>query len=413
MKDHRDHPISGATGVSRDAFELALSSFLSWRSDWESHLEGALCQSPQFTMAHVLRAYSGLLSRDPRRVRVARAAHEQAAGLPANSRERLHLAALAAALGDNFDMCSVLLDEILQQYPRDILALHAGHAVDYLTGDQKRMAARVASVLPAWSAEVPGYHSLLAMHAFSSVECASYARAEQLGRQALQLNPWDVRAHHAVAHVFEMTDAAAAGARWMHERSSFWAADSLAATHCWWHAALFQLTLGALDGALELYDQRVRAGRSGELADLIDASALLWRIELQGGATGTRWLELASAWTPYSRDGYCSFSDLHAMLAFVGAQDWRSATRLEAELLRRRELTSRYGETTRLIGLPACRGILAYGREDYLRTIELLSAIPAFARRMGGSHAQQDVLYLTLVEAARRARRPPRGIAAA
>jgi hypothetical protein len=41
--------------------------------------------------------------------------------------------------------------------------------------------------------------------------------------------------------------------------------------------------------------QRVRARCSSEVADLIDASALLWRIHLCGAETGTRWAELAAA----------------------------------------------------------------------------------------------------------------------
>jgi hypothetical protein len=144
---------------------------------------------------------------------------------------------------------------------------------------------------------------------------------------------------------------------------------------------------------------------------MIDASALLWRIELRGMDTGSRWLELASAWTPHIRDGYCTFSDLHAMLALVGAQDWKNVARLESALLRRGEADSRYGETTRLVGLAACRAIVAFGRGDYARTAELLGAIPAFARRIGGSHAQRDLLYLTLLEAVWRLRRPSQATA--
>jgi hypothetical protein len=150
----------------------------------------------------------------------------------------------------------------------------------------------------------------------------------------------------------------------------------------------------------------VRAGHSTEIADMIDASALLWRLELADVDTGTRWLELASAWAERADDGFCTFSDLHAMLALVGARDWAQANRLESELLRRRPFATRHGETTRLIGLPACRGLIAFGRGRYARAVELLSALPAFAGRIGGSHAQRDVLYLTLLEAVQRIRRP-------
>jgi tetratricopeptide (TPR) repeat protein len=404
MMDYRQYEITGATAISRDAFELALGAFLSWRGDAQSHLDRALLESPNFTMAHVLSAYMSVWSRDVNRVRQARAAQARISSESATTRELLHHAAIGAALREDLEMLRILLDELLERYPRDVLALHAGHALDYLTGDLERMARRVPSVLAAWSADMPGFHSVLAMQAFVAVECASYGPAVDAGRRALELDPWDARAHHALAHLHEMTGDAAAGIVWMLERAPFWSENTVAGTHCWWHCALFHLALGEYGAALELYDRRVRAARSAEIADLIDASALLWRVELHGRDTGSRWLELAHAWQHHLADGYCSFNDLHAMLAFVGAEDWRSAKRLEAQLVRSCALATRYGETTRLVGLPACRGAIAFGRADYARATEFLTVIPAVALRLGGSHAQRDVMSMTLLEAARRSR---------
>ncbi len=412
LTDHRDHEISGATPAARDAFERALDSHLSWRGGAEVHLDHALGEAPAFTMAHVLRVYLGLCSRDVARVHQARAAYARAALLPATPRERLHVAAAGAALADDFAAFNAHLQGLLRQYPRDVLALQIGHALDYATGDIEGMEARTRAVLPAWSQDVPGYHAVLAMRAFSLVECARYEAAMDHGLRALELSPADARAHHALTHVYEMTGDAAAGARWMRDRHAFWAIDTVSATHCWWHWALFQLAQGEARAALELYDRRVRAGRSVEVADMIDAASLLWRIELLDIGTGDRWLELAAAWARHIDDGYCTFSDLHSMLAQVGARDWRNASRLESALVRGHRLRTRYGDTTRLIGLPACRAIIAFGRGDYAQATRLLSTIPGFARRIGGSHAQRDLLYLTLLDAVRHLPRAARSAAA-
>jgi hypothetical protein len=244
------------------------------------------------------------------------------------------------------------------------------------------------------------------MQAFSLMESARHGEAAERGLEALALDPGDVRAHHALTHVYEMTGKTAAGMRWMQDRLGLWSIDSTAATHLWWHWALFELAQGELGRALRLYDERVRASHSIEVDDMIDASALLWRIELRGGETGARWRELAAAWTPHIAEGFCTFNDLHAMLALVGARDFASANRLVGELQQRHALATRHGETTRLIGLAASQGILAFGRADYARAVELLSTVPAFARRIGGSQAQRDVLYLTLLESIQRMRRP-------
>jgi tetratricopeptide (TPR) repeat protein len=396
--------------MALDAYERAFAAFQGWRSGADVPLARALQEAPNFVMAHVLQAYLLLCSRDPLRVRSARTVLRPAARVPANARERLHLAAIAAALADDYEGAKTRLGEVLRVQPRDALALQVAHAFDYITGDIVQMNDRVAAVLPAWSRELPGYHAVLSMHAFGLAESGEYERAEQATRAALALNAFDARAHHVMAHVFEMTEQADAGVRWLNEHVACWGADTVVATHCWWHLGLFHLAQGRPDRALAVYDQRVRAGRSSEIADLIDAAALLWRVQLYGGDPGRRWVELASAWSPHIDDRFCSFNDLHAMLAFVGARDWERAHRLERALARSQSLPTRHGETTRQLGLPACRALMAFGRGNDTLAITLFASVPALAHRLGGSHAQRDVLHLTLLHAVERSRRPGRGL---
>lgn len=404
--DFRGCTISGATPTALEAFERAFAAFQSWRRGADTMLLPALDDAPAFVMAHVLRAYLDLSSRDPALVRAARPVLARAVALPANARERLHLAAIAAVLADDYEGAKAILGGLLQDFPRDLLALQVAHALDYVTGDVARMGDRVTMVLPRWSSDLPGYHAVLAMHAFGLEECGRYEHAGEAAHRALALDPFDARAHHVLAHVFEMTGRADAGLDWLNRHAPYWADDTTVATHGWWHVALFHLAMGDVDGALSLYDRRVRAGRSPAISDMIDAASLLWRIELQGGDTGERWGELATAWTPHIGDGFCTFSDLHAMLAFVGARRWSVARRLEQELVRRQSRLTRHGDTTRRIGLPATRALVAFGGGDYERAIRLFASLPASAHRIGGSLAQRDVLQLTYLRAVERIRSP-------
>lgn len=412
LRDGRGYEVSGATSVALDAFERALDLHLAWRTGVEEQLECALAQAPAFTMANILDAYLTLSSRDPVRLQRARAAHARAIQLPATAQERLHVTAIGAVLADDFSALRDVMDRLIVDYPRDVLALQIGHAFDYLTGDVEAMAGRVSSVLSAWSQDLPGYHAVLAMQAFSLVESGRYTSGVDHGLFALELEPRDVRAHHALAHVYEMTGDAAAGVQWMRSRQAFWSTGTGAATHCWWHWALYHLTLGEVQRALEIYDRHIRRGRSPEIADLIDASALLWRIELAGGNVGRRWRELSEAWAAHSEDGYCTFNDLHEMLAHAGARDWRRADRLEAMMVRRQARSTRYGQTTRLAGVPAGRAIIAFGRGEYFLAAQLLRELPAVAWRLGGSQAQRNLLDLTLNEAVARSVRSIRAGAA-
>ncbi len=404
--DLRGCEISGASARALESFEQALAAFQSWRSGAEGPLAAALQDSPAFVMAHVLQAYQCLATRDPALVRSARPILDRASRLPANARERLHLAAIAAVLADDYQRAKALLGELLMRDPRDVLALQVAHGFDYLTGDVVRLGDRAASVLPAWSSDMPGYHAVLAMHAFGLVETGDYVRAERFARDALALDPFNARAHHALTHVFEMTERFDEGVQFLTDHAGYWSVDTVVATHCWWHLALFQLALGRIDEALRLYDTRVRPDGSPHLADMIDASALLWRIELAGGEPGARWRELASAWAPRIADGFCTFSDLHAMIAFAGARDWNLASQLTRELARREAWPTRHGETTRRIGLPASRALIAFRQGHFANAVAGLTGLSAELGRIGGSHAQRDVLHLTLLCALEQCRRP-------
>jgi len=406
--DHRGCTLSGSTPTALAAYERALAAFLSWRSGADELLAYATQEAPGFVMAHVLKACMLIGSRDPRRVRAADAALSATAALPANAHEQLHLAAVARVQADDYQGAAALLDAALQARPRDLLALAMACGFDYLTGEAARMRARVERVLPAWSSGLPGYYSVRSMQAFALAECGEYERAEEAALTALALEENDARAHHAMAHVFEMTDRPDAGVRWMSEHAQAWSGETTVATHCWWHLALFQLAQGDAGAALALYDRHLRAGDSADLANLIDASALLWRLQLGGIDTGTRWSDLAAAWEPRIDDGFCSFNDLHAMLAFVGARDWARAQRLERVLSRSQAQPTRHGEGTRQLGLPACRGLMAYGRGNHPLAITLLASLPAHLHQLGGSHAQRDVLHLTLLRAIDGVRRPAR-----
>ena len=54
--------------------------------------------------------------------------------------------------------------------------------------------------------------------------------------------------------------------------------------------------------------------------EMLDASALLWRLHLDGIDTGGRFGPLAEAWAPKAGgQAWYAFNDLHATMAFAGA----------------------------------------------------------------------------------------------
>jgi tetratricopeptide (TPR) repeat protein len=378
----------------RTPFEQALAQFLCHRGD-----PLALARRAEGVAGRLLEASLLLCSRGPREFEAAGWVYAGLMRHDLNCLDGAYRAAIAAALDGELARACRIYDEILAERPGELLALAVAHVFDHFLGNAKAMRARTSQVMRA----VPAHHAVLSMNAFALQECGEYAAAEAAARRALELEPRDLRAHHAVTHVLEMQGRFAEGVRWMGERSALWAGGGSASTHLWWHLALHHLELGRPEHALAIHDRRIQ----GEgLPELIDASALLWRLHLSDVDAGERFAVLAARWAPHAEDAHCAFNDLHAMMAFVAAGRWDCADRLLHAQARR---VARHGGTnrdmTRLVGLPACSALAAFGRGDYSRAESLLRALPPVAHRIGGSHAQRDVLHLTRAAAAERLRR--------
>lgn len=402
MKDALGLALSGATPVGLTAYQQALDQFKCFTGDPLALVEQALAAAPGMTMAYAFKAWLNLLGTEPAGVAAARAACDAALALPANPREKLHLRAASLLAHGHWYEAGRVLEDLTLLYPRDLLALQAGHQVDFFTGDARMLRDRIARALPHWQRGMPGHHAVLGMHAFGLEETGDYAQAEKQGRLCVELEPHDSWGWHAVAHVLEMRNDPAAGVAWLQPNAATWSEGSFLAVHNWWHLALFQLELGRVDEVLRLYDQSIGTG-SAVMLDLVDATAMLWRLQLRGVDVGARWQPVADLWQSAGEAGRYAFNDFHMAMAFVGAgRDAALAAVIaaQAEALRRDEDNAYF---TRAVGVDAVRAVQAFGRGEYADAAHRLRRIRSGAHRFGGSHAQRDVLDLTLIEAAKRA----------
>jgi len=407
LRDSAGHQVTGATADGLAHFETAAHQFRCYIGDPVASVDAALAAAPQMAMAHVLKAYLHLLGTEPLALPVARECLAAAADLVGTERERGHVAAVRLLTEGRWSAAGRVLEDVSVAYPLDALALQAGHSIDFFRGDSRMLRDRIARALPAWRTSIPGYHALLGMHAFGLEETGDYAQAERQGRKAVELERRDTWAWHAVAHTYEMRNEAREGLAWMSVDADAWSQDSFLAVHNWWHRAVYHLELGEPDAALQLFDGPVFGKRSSVVLELIDASALLWRLMLRGVDVGNRYEGVADNWTPIAAAGTYAFNDMHAMIAFVGAGRLKEQqTVLEAQrAVLDGELTVAADNLafTREVGHPATRAIQAFGQGRYAECVELLRPIRHISHRFGGSHAQRDLLDQTLIEASRRA----------
>lgn len=400
FKDEWGNATTSATRESLEHLEHAMRLFRCYIGDPVAVVDAALRASPDMVMGHVLKAYLHLLGTDPSGLPVAADAHAAAVRLPANAREAGHVRAIGEILVGRWYDAARTLENVSIEAPRDPLALQAGHLIDFLIGDSRMLRDRIARALPAWDERMHGYHALLGMHAFGLEETADYAQAEAQGRRAVELEPRDGWAQHAVAHVMEMQCRQRDGIAWMRANPDAWSRDSSFAVHLWWHLALFHLEQGEIDEVLALYDGPIYGQRSAVVFDMIDASAMLWRLTLRGIDVGYRWEAVADKWEPIADAGNYAFNDAHAMMAFVGARRGKAVeVLLEAQHEVMEDVTDN-SMFTREVGHPVARAIRAFGESDYAETVRLLRRVRRVAHKFGGSHAQRDLLDLTLIEAA-------------
>ncbi|MER9593422.1 tetratricopeptide repeat protein [Mesorhizobium sp. M0244] len=391
--------LSGATEAGLSSYSRAVRELQCFIGDPVSSVDRAIADDPGFVMAHVFKGYLFGLATERDATAVAKACHEAALPLPATAREQAHVAALGHLAEGRWHEAARLLEDIAIEFPLDALALQTGHQIDFFTGNARMLRDRIGRALPSWQSGMPGYHAILGMQAFGLEEMGDYARAEKLGRTAVDLEPRDGWAQHAVAHVMEMQSRQKDGILWMRANPEAWTRESFLQVHNWWHLALFHYDLGETDEVLALYDGPIYGERSTLALNMVDASAILWRLHLGGVDVGDRWTALAANWVPKASAGNYAFNDAHAMMAFVGAGLEAPARNLldaQREAMRGKDDNVGF---TRDVGHPLTLAIKAFGEGNYAETIRLIRPIRAIAHRFGGSHAQRDVIDLMLVEA--------------
>ena len=405
--DARGLAVTLSKPAALDAYERALQAFQTYRGDPLKPLDEAIALDEGFAAAYATKALLFTTLFERRFMREALATLEQGhrALERGNVRERALAAAARTIAEGRWHEGARLLDHLLAEYPRDIVALQVAHLMDFYRGDALNLRNRVSRVLHAWDRARPGYAYVLGMHAFGYEECNQYPEAERAGRRAVELSGADSWAVHAVAHVMEMQGRMAEGFAWYRETQPVWdTADNGFAFHNAWHRALYHLDRGETRAALEIYDARFSKGLDMVLPR-IDATAMLWRLKLEGVDVASRIAPVADAWLSVleGEGGFYAFNDFHAALAFAAAGRGEALARVQAAQSRAAIERSDNAGMARAVGLQATEALAAYSEGRHHAAVQHLAAVRDGANRFGGSHAQRDLLTLTLIDAASRA----------
>lgn len=405
----RAQDLSGIeTSLSRaqiGTWDRAITGILSHSATTGPDLARITTEVPDFALGHAVKGLACMLLGRSEMVVTAREAHgaAQAALLraAATAREVAFVDALADWLKGSPSAAAGRMQALLDQDPRDALAMKMVQAIWFVMGRPDLMRTSIEGVLGAYDDHAArGY--AMGCHAFTLEETGEYARAEAIGREGVALCPPDAWGLHAVAHVCDMTGRARDGLDWLTGRETSWTHCNNFRFHVWWHRALMHLDLGQFDAALDLYDRDIRADKTDDYRDISNAASLLSRLEVEGVDVGHRWDELADLSETRATDGCLAFADLHYLLALIGGQRDAAAARLIGRMA---AANGQVGEAAAIIARPGAamaEGLHAFAAGDYAGAWSRLSLARKELPMIGGSHAQRDVFVRLTVEAALR-----------
>lgn len=390
-------PVQGEP-ASVDAWERGWEQYLHYRGDPVAVMSEAGADDEAFVLgpvfAAVYRVLAGTPPSSPALAADADRARTRADG--SDSRERGHVGALELLVAGEFTAAAGAWDEVANG-ERDFAAVRFAHDVYLHVGDDGGRLASSARAAEAWQGE-QGWGFVAGQHAFALEEVGRYGEAEELGRAALDLDPEDLWSRHALAHVYESTDDTAAALELLEGSVERWSSQELLATHIWWHLALRLLASGDESSAMAVFDERMPHAKTA--FQLCDQTSLLWRLELAGCDAGDRWDALADCWDGVVERHTCGFLDMHAALTFTRTSGHPGARRWFEGLGERPSGTSENDRTFSRVVEPLVEAFCSYAHGDYGHCVQIVDALGAATRRIGGSIVQRDLITLTAQAAA-------------
>jgi tetratricopeptide (TPR) repeat protein len=406
--------ISTTSDAAAAVFDHVIDGYLKYRADLADRMAALLQADPEFGLAHCLKGYLTMLlykqTAIPAAVETAATARRLTE--QATPRERAHVDALDAWAAGDIDHAIAVWEAILREHPHDVLAFRLAHFSSFWLGRPHDMAASAERVLPHWSEKLPGYGSVLACFCFAAEECGNFLAAEPAGRRAIELDPGDLWAAHAVAHVLEMQGRRGEGIRWLTNLAPNWEGGNNLQHHLWWHCALFHLERGDTDTVLDLYDRSFRnlaapltLAQPDLYIDVQNAASMLFRLQRLGVNVENRWDELADKAEARIGDCVSAFTLPHWMMALAATGRRDAAARMIEAM---RAYANGPGTTPPLVrdyALPIAEAVCAHGEGRYADALEAMLPALGGMFRLGGSHAQQDVLEQLFLDAAARAGR--------
>jgi hypothetical protein len=388
---------SEAAAAYRDGIDLLLSA---WTGVAEA-FDRAIAADPEFALAHIARARIHTFYQQGDVARKKAALARELVQRRGTNRERNHVETLALAVEGQTAAALAAALAHLETAPRDavVMSLPLGaFGLFAFSGMADHDQARVD--LCARHAHHYGDDWwFLTYHGWALTENGDVARGRAMTERAFGLRRANANAVHSLLHaMFEegsVTEADALVTQWVpgYDRSG------ILHGHIRWHQALGALEAGDAARALAIYADVLKPSVTSAppINAISDGASLLWRLSAYGHDVPREFWADADAFAQRAfPKSSIPFADVH-MALFAAAT--RNATALEQRL---GVIEQRLSEGKLAAGpvVPKiCRAMNAFAGEDYQGCIRHLEPVLDDVARIGGSHAQRQIIEDTFIVA--------------
>jgi tetratricopeptide (TPR) repeat protein len=397
---------STAAQAYRDGIELTLSA---WPGAAEA-FERAIREDQGFALAYIARARIHSFYQEGEAARKAATLAREKVAQRGTAREKGHVETLALAVEGNLPAALKSALDHLEEVPRDAVVfslLLGAFGLFAFSGMADHDQAR-QELCERYAPHYGEDWWFLTSQGWSLTENGNVKEGRAITERAFELRRNNANAVHALLHaMFEdgsVADADNLVTRWIgsYDRTG------ILYGHIYWHQALGALELGDAAKPLAIYSDILQPSVTAAppLNAMSDCAALLWRLSAYGHAVPANLWADAEA---YAKNHFprtsLPFVEMHMALLAAATGDQAAL----GERLHAIEQRLAGGKLAAGPVVPAmCRALDAFAREDYADCVRHLEPVLADVVRIGGSHAQREIIEDTFIVALIRAGELPR-----
>jgi tetratricopeptide (TPR) repeat protein len=410
---HQDRyglPLSTSSADAAAAYREGVDlMFSAWTGAAEA-FEQAIALDPDFALAHICRARLHTFYQQGDVARAKAATARETVARHGTPRERSHVETLALAIEGRGDAAIASVLKHLEEWPRDavVLSLPLGaFGLFAFSGMADHDRAR-QDLCERYASHYGDDWWFLTSYGWAMTENGAVGRGRAMTERGFAMRRQNAHAAHALLHaMFEdgsVDDADALVNDWApsYDRSG------ILYGHIRWHEALGALERDDAEKALAIYRDVLAPAinPAPPLNVMSDCAGLLWRLFAYGHTVPAElWRDAEHYATRYFPKSSLPFADVHmALLAAATGDDPALDERLRVIEQRLADGKLAAGRVVPQI----CRAVRAFADGDARGCVAHLEPVLDDVVRIGGSHAQREIIEDTFIVALIRAGELPR-----